>query len=93
VHDNADILTEIGIVKREKLLSAKEIFGADDMAALEFVTEARVKDDDLVEVSLGIQPKEVGEGCSGNASKAASRTLEHWDGIPQISHFSGTKFL
>jgi hypothetical protein len=93
VHDNANVLAEIGIVEREELLAAKEIFGADYMAALEFVIEARVKDDDLVEISLGIQPKEVDEGCSGNTGKAAFRALEHWDGIPQISHFSGTKFL
>jgi hypothetical protein len=93
MHDNTDILIKIGIVEREKLFAVKEIFSADDMTALEFVTEARVKDDDLIEVSLEIQPKEIGEDCSGNASNAASRALEHWDGIPQISHFCGTKFL
>jgi hypothetical protein len=46
MHNNADILAEIGLVELEELFAVNEIFGADDMAALEFVTEARVKDDD-----------------------------------------------
>jgi hypothetical protein len=93
VHNNVDTQTEVDIVELQELLAAKEIFGADDMAVLEFVTEARVKDDYRSEVSLAIRPKEVGEGRFGNAGKAASRALQHWNGIRRITYFYGTKFV
>lgn len=93
MHNNADILAEIGLVELEELFAVNEIFGADNMTALEFVTEARVKDDDPSEWSLLIRSKEVCECFSGNAGNAASWALEHWDGIPRIAYFCGTKFL
>jgi hypothetical protein len=75
------------------LLATKEIFSTDDVAALEFVTKARIKDDYPSEISLAIRPKEVGEGRFGNADKAASQALEHWNRIRLITYFYGTKFM